>query len=341
MRAFIFGAGASLHVGYPLAKTLGIRLVDWAAKNPSPPHLYRIEPDELRTIFNEQALDDFEGIITELEDPIIGSSVSALPKWKRGSMLQGFRDTICAFLDSIRANDALLYRQFAKEIIQPSDVVITFNYDVSLERELRRAGKWQISDGYGFDLHIGSLPASAIELLKLHGSTNWIDLLFDGAREGSFGFSTDSLGQRPVILPQEFEFLEFPGIKDPKFKGGAVNRSMILPGRRKKFYTPTSINPRERERFWHGLWQNARGALRKADEIVVVGYSLPVADERARDLVFNEIDHNSLLTLCCGRESNFRLQQEFLGAGFTHVRTDLEYFTDYIAAETENLCVGR
>ena len=121
-----------------------------------------------------------------------------------------------------------------------------------------------------------------------------------------------------------------------------MNRSgsMILPGRQEKFYAPTSINSREREPFWDVLWENARGALQKVDEIVVVGYSLPAADERARDLVFNEIDRNSLLTVCCGRASNFRLQQEFLRAGFAHVRTDLEYFADYIAAETENLCGG-
>ena len=213
MRAFIFGAGASLHVGYPLAPPLGRSLVDWAAKNLPAPHLYWIDRDELSTIFNEQELDDFEGIITELENPIIGSPVSALPKWKRGSMLEGFRNALCYFFDSIRANDAPLYRQFAKEVIQPGDTVITFNYDVSLERELRRAGKWGIRDGYGFDLGVDSLLPSAIKLLKLHGSTNWIDLLFGGARGGTFGYCTDSLSLRPVILPQEFEFLEFPEIK--------------------------------------------------------------------------------------------------------------------------------
>ena len=342
MRAFIFGAGASLHVGYPLAKKLGRKLVDWAAKNPLPEHLYWTDPDELSTIFSQQELDDFEWVITELENPTRGSRASMLPSGQRSSMLAGFRNALCYFFDSIRTDEAQLYRQFAKEVIQPGDMVITFNYDVSLERELRRAGKWEIRDGYGFDLGVDSLPPSAIRVLKLHGSTNWIDLLFDGAKGGTFGYFTDSLGPRPVILPQEFEFLEYSGITDPMFKGGGWDRSgsIILPGRRKRFYVPTSVNSRERAPFWHALWENARGALQKADKIVVVGCSLSAADERAQDLVFKKINHNPLLTVCCGCD-NSRLEQAFLSAGFAHVRTDLEYFVDYIAVETENLRGGR
>ena len=329
MRAFVFGAGASLHVGYPLARDLGRKLIDWAASNPRPDYLHWIDPNELPGIL--PSLDDFEGIITELENPTPRGAVSKIPRWKRGSILAGFRNVLCDLFDSKRVNDALLYRQFATEIIQPGDVVITFNYDVSLERELRRAGKWEISKGYGFDLRLASLPPSATELLKLHGSTNWIDLLFGGT-VGISVVGTDALGMRPVILAQEFEFLEYPQIRDPLFNGGGVDRSgsMILPGRQKRFYVETSIGPRERGRFWTALWRKAGTALQQAHEIVIVGYSFLAADKRAYELVLNENNRDSNLTISCGHD-NDRLVREFLRCGFARVRADSTNFEDWLA----------
>ncbi|HUY12698.1 MAG TPA: hypothetical protein VMX16_03575 [Terriglobia bacterium] len=323
MRAFIFGAGASHHVGYPLIKDLGRVLIQWAAKNPQP-HLHWIDPDELNAIFDQSSLDDFELVITELEDPTPGSPVSLLPPAKCKSILEGFRNAICEFFDSMRADEAVLYRQFANERVKSGDVVISFNYDVSLERELRRAGRWEISDGYGFNLGIGSLPASPVKLLKLHGSTNWIDLLFEGRTGFSFGMHTDPLGPRPVILPQEFGFLEYDSkIRDIRFSGGGVDRggSMILPARNKQFGA--------REDFWNGLWRQAEHALRRAEHIAVIGYSFPAADERARKLIFGRGNRRATLTVCCGGDSA-RVSREFRESGFAQVQKGSEYFESWV-----------
>lgn len=83
MRTFVFGAGASVHSGYPLASKLWSALERWGSEV--------IAPEEYRDVF-------------------------------------------------------------AREILVPDDLVITLNYDVSLDRELQRSGNWTALDGYGFSL---------------------------------------------------------------------------------------------------------------------------------------------------------------------------------------------
>jgi hypothetical protein len=42
------------------------------------------------------------------------------------------------------------YAEFADQIVRPGDVVISFNYDDSCDKQLRRAGKWDVSPGLRF-----------------------------------------------------------------------------------------------------------------------------------------------------------------------------------------------
>ncbi len=72
-------------------------------------------------------------------------------------------------------------KAFAKKL-NPGDVVITFNYDATLERVLLDQRKWSLSDGYGFDLVFQEsrydqtqveFGKSPILILHLHGATGW------------------------------------------------------------------------------------------------------------------------------------------------------------------------
>ena len=93
-------------------------------------------------------------------------------------------DALRGWFREIRENPAMEYAIFAKDFVQPGDTIITFNYDDSLERELARAGKWDVSAGYGFE--IGGLRGeSAVRVLKLHGSINWLVSIFGGQSKGS------------------------------------------------------------------------------------------------------------------------------------------------------------
>jgi len=322
MRVFVLGAGASLHVGYPLTRDLGPKLIEWAASNTRSNQLNWPDPDELSKL---GALDDIEELISQIEkNP------------KPGPILEGLRNALCEYFDTIRIGEAALYRRLAEDVVETSDVVVTFNYDVSLDRELRRAGKWNVGDGYGFSLGINSSPSSGVKLLKLHGSTNWMDVLFDGLRGGGIQVGGgDSHGPRPVLLPQEFQFLEYVGIRDPRFNGGGMTRSgsMILPSRDKKFFVSTTTNPRERQRFWSDLWGQAAEALQAANEISIVGYSLPTADGDARKLIFDHCSRDAVLTICCGSR-NKHLADEFVQAHFVRQRicTEFNRFEHWVAA---------
>ena len=142
--------------------------------------------------------------------------------------------------------------------MRPGDVVLTFNFDVALERELKRAGLWEIGDGYGFSLGPDLTPPSKVRVLKLHGSTSW--------RVGN-----NLLVERPVVLfDNDLEYLGYPGLKDPQAprQPSASLPSLIMPALNKRFYYDMSF-----VREWES---SAARAIR-----IVWSMSFAVGDGRA------------------------------------------------------------
>jgi hypothetical protein len=134
--------------------------------------------------------------------------------------------------------------------VRPGDTIITFNYDVSLERQLRLCSKWEVDGGCDLPNFPKLTPASPTIVLKLHGSTNWLDLVFRG-HMGYGKTPPTTLGPRPVITPVELGYLGYDDtVRDPEFLGGGATKagSMVMPGRNKRFYVEVSEG-REREAF--------------------------------------------------------------------------------------------
>jgi hypothetical protein len=324
-RTYVFGAGASKHAGYPLASELSGALVNYARLSVEPDCEWGhwLSRDQLQSLLSP--VKDFEALITELEE------APPRPCWKKVTVypkviLAGLTSALCNYFDSIRHQEAPLYCRFARQIVNRDEIISSFNYDTALERELRLAGNWEMSDGYGFSVYLYSslglptIPESPVQVLKLHGSTNWIDLVCSGI-EGHHKI-VNFLGPRPVILPQEVEYLDYLGYRDSEFNGGSTERSgsLILPSLQKRYFTPTSIDPSERRPFWTALWDNAHHALRTADEIIIVGYSLPLADARARQLILESSNRKARIVICCGSDSN-RICGEFKSQGFVDVHS--------------------
>lgn len=120
--------------------------------------------------------------------------------------------------------EAPLYKELARQI-EFGDVVITFNYELALERQLRLAkmegnnSKLELPDGYGF----GTNPdVKTVTVLKLHGSVNWLGQMFGGVQAGDYFAASNSLGTRPVLEPRDQQYLDYPETPpiDPNFKGG-------------------------------------------------------------------------------------------------------------------------
>lgn len=314
MRVYILGAGASFHAGYPLASRLGVCLAEWVGTLP-PDHSHREPFAQLHTTYG--TLDEFEPIMTDLFLNTPGSRASALPIGARANILTAIQEATREYFDSIRPRPALLYDELAQRT-RAGDFVISFNYDLGAERSLQAAGLWHINDGYGFRLTPDG-NTSPVRVLKLHGSTNWRGLLFGGST--GFGAARDSLGERPVLcFRQDFSYLGFPDVVDPQYgqlPSAASVTAMIMPTLKKRFFHETTFG-KEWEPFWNTLWSQAKDALRRADEIVLVGYSMPAADERARELVFASPNKNIRVTVCCHRATS-GIAQEFRDHGFTNI----------------------
>lgn len=194
MVAFVFGAGASLHAGYPLTAQLGNDLYDWARQNDA--FMWSGYLEELFERYG--GLEDLERILTELYERPAGSPAAAFSKMHCGNTIGGLKVAIPELFHSVRRRPILgrdLYRELARSKIRNGDRILTFNYDLACERALRMEGVWEIGDGYGFSLGAGITPTSKTKILKLHGSASWLGILFDG----NMGFSQASNVYGPTM----------------------------------------------------------------------------------------------------------------------------------------------
>lgn len=174
-------------------------------------------------------------------------------------------------LESPEVDLALLDR-FGDRFLAKDTTVITFNYDLILERYLFEKDLWSPLDGYGVNVEIPGgkqplkCPKTSIPILKLHGSLNWKERLGDRLM---LRWYTDR--QQPY----------FPGFltegKRPTkpYQGGHTAVAWILPSWVKAIDAfPLPI-----------VWRSARKALEAAHDIVAIGYSLPRADSAVVSLL--------------------------------------------------------
>jgi hypothetical protein len=327
MTTYIFGAGASRAAGYPLANELGNRLRDWA-EQPTAHEMCRYSIRELFDIYGD--LSNLEQVLSELDEPRPGSRVEAYSPEMRGRLRLYLRVAIAELFRILERGPAPLYERLAREKARAGDVIVTFNYDVACERELKRAGLWEISDGYGFSLNSEAIPPSWVRVLKLHGSTNWLESAFAG-NTGFFQAGPNAFGSRPVIPKGALEFFGYPS----EFHDTEASRifgaipAMIMPTLNKRFYEQTS-GGRELESFWEGLWDQAERALKSSEEIVIVGYSMGAADQKARNLLLGGPDRRARVGVFCGASTN-SISSEFVARDYSNLYSFGEHlFEDYL-----------
>jgi|SRR5579871_62869 len=326
----VMGAGASKHAGYPLISGMGKRWLDWMAAYPN--GYFRGSVDLLLQRFGSDP--NIEDVITEMDSSIHSLADSdvledRLQRTLLGNTLGQLNAGLREWFRELRLHGAHAYAEFAANVIQPGDIVITFNYDDSLERELRCAGKWDISHGYGFLL--GSVEQSSpVLVLKLHGSINWLASIFGSVTSGAAQVDLDSsIGQQPVIHKADLEFLGYSDFEGYTYPGGGAFPSLILPGRKKEFFFRSSLGI-EWKPFFDHLWSQASAALKHTDKVVICGYSLLPVDERGCDLILRNPNKRTKVEIVCGSQGN-RLENDFRDAGYADVSVDATgYFEDWV-----------
>ena len=220
------------------------------------------------------------------------------PQYLRSDLITAFRE----FFYQIEQNrsEPTAYDSFASQRITPESTVITFNYDVALERSLAKAGKWDVGTGYGYTFFQGRTSSPTI-VYKLHGSVNWFQ-------------APMQQNPPPYVLKRDLVLLGYDDLSDPRLGESdlAVNNTgtFILPNPRKKFFW---------ERFWEPMWSAAAERLRRASEVFILGYSMPPADTRARELLFGKINRNATIRVY-SRSSSYGIADAFRGLGFVDVK---------------------
>jgi hypothetical protein len=285
---------------------------------------------------------DFEQLLTKMVSSHSGCDLSVRTHCKECQDLETqmyyLRRALIEFFTQIRNNAARAYERFSSEILNPGDCVITFNYDVSLDRELYLAHKWNVSDGYGFSFPSNE-ARSPVKLLKLHGSSNWY-AKFHGAISG-YGEGAQGANYlwRPVITPSDMDFLGYTTC-DPLFGNGAGCPPLIvLPVPSKNFYLEfTGAKDREMSQFFDSLWFQAQKGLGMSDEIVICGYSMPDADEKACKLLLQKANKDAQVRVVSGGSSE-SVVQRFTENGFHSVqKIPHRRFEEWVECECASPC---
>lgn len=174
-----------------------------------------------------------------------------------------------------------VYSKFVEHLVNTESVVITFNYDMLLERLLaeEHANDWHMVDGYGIDIpltdeafpthtvsknstEVSQAWRSKVLLLKLHGSINW-------------GVPTIALDKGNKIYRRRSGGGECMLHRQVKHPGGLP---LTL------HFEPVIVPPIVDKSVWlknqtfRYLWNMANQAIQEAKEITFIGYSLPPTD---------------------------------------------------------------
>ena len=211
-------------------------------------------------------------------------------------------------------------RTFARKLCK-GDVVITFNYDSTLERVLLEEKKWTPKDGYGFELVFQrsssderreEIDSSEVTVLHLHGAIGWYRK--PTFKEGYIPPDPGGAISREVLTPAPIE----TGIAlDPLFlkqlKLSYVDAS--LPTSPTDQYQilihPSFLKDYELEQdsnVFIKLWKKAADALRVAEEISIIGYSLPQEDSAALTLLLGNTTSDRVKIVNSNRATNHRLE---------------------------------
>lgn len=160
-----------------------------------------------------------------------------------------------------------------KENAKPVHTVslITFNYDIALDFAVHHYG---YQADYGLDQKMLD-GFEVIPLFKLHGSLNWTETNSEVQDKAVVPWTMrDYFSTHSVSLFHEVKFCTIPiGSQLPKL---AKNHKQPVTG--EAVLVPPTWNKAETHRTLSKVWQKAAAALSEAENIVVIGYSMPEAD---------------------------------------------------------------
>lgn len=294
---FIFGAGASLHAGAPLlrdfmevAEQLSLRRDESLVFRDSFEKVFRwvnqFRQSYARSPIGYGNLESIYSLLhtaCETGDPLAIKTKEDLTHLifetlDRSILLQpigggGFGDPVYnRFLTNlIQLNSKR--RQRIHDHAYSSDVLVSFNYDVLLDLAFYQH-RLPVDYALGQNTpQLGSIP-----LLKLHGSMNWVkhaDCRF--ASQNSTEVQLLGFDGGQALLERgdrDARFWGYRHLRDTKCTNPGCNYSGVLA----PVFVPPTWSKSPVQAGIPEVWNRAVSELESAEQIVVIGYSMPPTD---------------------------------------------------------------
>jgi hypothetical protein len=281
-RCYVLGAGFSKPFGFPLASELTKQVWDRAVADVADfkPKVCNDWLSLLKIAYPSHNFKDkwpdFEDLITVLDEwdayrnsydakPLAGSVGEAAHL--KGVLLRHLGLLLCERLNAHNSNSLATAGQFVRHCAKACHTVVSFNWDLLLEAA---AAEVSLPVSYGM-----VTEGERLQLAKPHGSLNLAEMSPDEWDSRKTSVNVHSLSE-------EFKRKDTIVIRgdDPR---DAANR-IIGP-----FGKTLLVEPTARKSYvsqWLDLqWRWALNMVREADEIVIIGFSLPVTDFRPRILL--------------------------------------------------------
>lgn len=268
-RVFILGAGFSASAGLPLAKKLSqCCLQELQAREQ---YAYKGLLSVMTQLFpgtswTRQDLPDMETFLDMLiaHEDLLGKD-QKLFDFKR-IRIWSTMGLCFSLLPTIGSWDTSAIENFVKRL-RPGDAVLTFNWDLLLEKALYGYHKAE-NILYCPQDYDEAISAQKITFIKLHGSLDWLNLK-DGYQPASDPEAQNAWEKvSPQILKSK-NFIEFTSatVQVPAF---------IIPPTSRKTYDHEDVRD---------FWRTGLKAILESSEIWIIGYRFPEADLHARALV--------------------------------------------------------
>jgi hypothetical protein len=283
-RCYILGAGFSTACGLPLAGELTPTVLkyrdDRNAELGFPPGAFQQQRDLLRHLFPHCDLKgswpDFEELIAILDewnnyrmgvhkkaDEFVGSF--------KDSLLRALYNVLCEQVDGTRKADGLsVVRSFVQRVHDEQSAIVCFNWDLLVE---------VAAQDIGMEIAYQKAPIKdGIYVAKPHGSLGLAELPEQEYKENKGAIN---------VLPRDMKIewrhkqthtlvlrIQNP-TNDPKGTVHTFGPIVVPPTARKTYQSP----------WINSQWHLALDMVRNADEVVIIGYSLPITDIRPRLLL--------------------------------------------------------
>lgn len=176
------------------------------------------------------------------------------------SLLSAVSRTFGKFTDN--EDTRSVYRSFSRNLLKTRDAIISFNYDIVLEKSLPASKHWYY------------VPSTntGIPVFKPHGSINW-----QQRKDGSIRFRKTPSDHPVIIAPTHLKFVALTDHQSTN-NIGLFNQSKEIPA----------------------IWQKMEEEMAQAKALVFIGYSFPDADLYFSSVlrsVFQSVDRQHLIIL--------------------------------------------